>query len=33
MPNKTIARIISWTAIALGFIVIVLVLYKLIQGL
>lgn len=33
MTNKTIATIVSWIAIILGLIVIVLVLYKIIQGL
>lgn len=33
MRSKKIAHIISWIAIILGFIVIVLVLYKIIQGL
>mgnify|MGYP001612848037 CR=1 FL=1 len=33
MKNKKIANIISWIAIILGFIVIVLVLYKIIKGL
>lgn len=30
--NKTIGNIISWIAIGLGLLVIVLVLYKIIQG-
>ena len=33
MKNKKIAAFISWVAIILGFIVIVLVLYKVIKGL